>query len=104
MRRQKRREVTIETKCGVCHEARAEFRCPQCHKPVCDACAFKTEHGAFCSRQCEAAYRDFVQTKRPEPPRPRRSLLKPVIVAVLMIIIVIAAMKAGWLSYLFGIP
>jgi hypothetical protein len=102
MRRQKRREVAIEKKCGVCHEQPAAFRCPQCHKPVCDSCAFKTEFGAFCGRQCEAAYREFVQTRRPEPPKPRRSLLKPVVVGLLVIIILLAAKKAGWLSYLFG--
>jgi hypothetical protein len=53
----------MESKCVVCHDKAAKFRCIQCHKPVCDDCAFKTEHGVFCGRECNASYREFKQAQ-----------------------------------------
>jgi len=49
----------MESKCVVCHERPARHRCIQCHKPVCDECAFKTENGVFCGRECSGQYREF---------------------------------------------
>lgn len=86
----------MDQKCVVCHDNAASFRCIQCHKPVCDECSFKTEHGAFCSRGCAATYRDYMKSKAEEE-GPRR----PGVVKVLLGIILLAALAAAvlWKFY-----
>lgn len=68
----------MDRQCVVCHNREAVFRCIQCHKPTCDECAFKTEHGAFCSRACASSYRDFMRAQPYVPPR-SGGLLRPLI-------------------------
>lgn len=75
------------SKCVVCHERPAAHRCIQCHKPTCDECAFKTEHGVFCGRECAAQYRDF---RRAEGPRVRKS--SPVVKLIILVLAVLAAL------------
>ena len=81
----------MERLCVICHRNAGMFRCIQCHKNVCDECAFKTEHGAFCGRECAATYRDF-QRAQARASRPRSSALKQLL--VLVIILALAAVVA----------
>jgi hypothetical protein len=68
----------MDRQCVVCHQKVATFRCIQCHKPTCSDCAFKTENGAFCSRECATNYREFARAQA-RAPRARGGLLKPLI-------------------------
>jgi hypothetical protein len=88
----------MDTKCVVCHDKPMRFRCIQCHKPVCDDCSFKTEHGAFCSRECAAAYRDY-KLAQAESSGKGSGALKAVLGLVLLAAIAAAiAWKMGWLG------
>ncbi|MFP4176867.1 MAG: hypothetical protein ACOCR1_05050 [Planctomycetota bacterium] len=49
----------VEAQCVVCHNNKADFRCIECHKPVCDECAFKDTNGVFCTRDCAAKYDSY---------------------------------------------
>ncbi len=91
----------MASNCVVCHDRAMAVRCIQCHKPVCDECAFKIEHGAFCSRECAASYRDYVRAQA-EKRGPRRSIVKPLI--GLLLLIVIAAVVAWQLGLLERLP
>jgi len=86
----------MASNCVVCHERPAAFRCIQCHKPVCDECAFKTEHGAFCSRECAASYREYKQAQA-QKSGGKGSVLKPLIGLIL-----IAAIAAA-IAWHFGL-
>jgi len=88
----------MESICVVCHDRPAAFRCIQCHKPVCDDCAFKDDNGAFCSRECAANYRSFKRAQAASAPRRRGSLLK--VLLVLLILAAIAAAVAWRLGFL----
>ena len=91
----------MEHKCVVCHDNVATFRCVQCHKPVCDECAFKTENGAFCSRECAANYREFRRAEAKAPRARSGGLLKPLIGLIIIALIVLAIaykMKPEWFS------
>lgn len=92
----------MERKCVVCHDRPLRFRCLQCHKPVCDECSFKTEHGAFCSRECANAYRDFKRSQAPEARRPSRRVLK--LVALLIALAAVALAAAYFLGRLPWLP
>ncbi len=95
----------MERKCVVCHDRPLSFRCIQCHKPVCDDCAFKIEHGAFCSRECAVMYRDFKQSQRRPARRRSRALLKALVVLVIIAAIaVVAARKLGLIGRIPGLP
>ena len=85
--------------CNVCHERGAEFRCIGCHKPVCDACAFKDANGAFCSRACAAKYRDFRESEA------RVESKGGGLGKVILILIVLAAIAAAiaWMGLLEGL-
>ena len=91
----------MDRQCVVCHTKEAVFRCIQCHKPTCDECAFKTEHGAFCSRQCANSYRDFM---RAQPSIPRRSggalrALILVLIAAAIAVLVLHKYRPGLLPF-----
>lgn len=92
----------MERMCVVCHDQVAAFRCKQCHKPMCDECAFKDENGAFCSRECAANYRSFKQAKARTPARKAGSLLRTVIILILLAAVAAAALiyaaNRGWLG------
>ena len=93
----------MEKQCVVCHLRPSLFRCIQCHKPVCDECAFKTEHGAFCGRNCATAYRDFKKSQAAEAPRKSGRLLKTLIAFVVAVALAAAvAYKMGLLPGLSG--
>jgi len=94
----------MERKCGVCHDRPVRFRCIQCHKPVCDECAFKTEHGAFCGRDCAAAYRDFKRTQGSEAPRGRSRgmFITLIVLVILAAAVLVVAYKMGWVPGLPG--
>ncbi|MFO8008924.1 MAG: B-box zinc finger protein [Candidatus Brocadiia bacterium] len=83
----------MESKCVVCHDRPAQFRCVQCHKPVCDECAFKNENGVFCSRSCAAAYRDYQQAGS-------GSARSGGMMKTLIILIIVAAVAAAVAHYL----
>lgn len=95
----------MERSCGVCHDRPFRFRCIQCHRPVCDDCAFKTTHGAFCSRDCATKYGEFKRSQVGQAPRASRSALK---VLVLLAILAAAALGAayalGWMPRLGAGP
>ena len=90
----------MEHTCVVCHNQPAAFRCKQCHKPMCDECAFKDDNGAFCSRECAANYRSFKQAPPLEPRGKAGSLLKTVVILVLLAAVAVAVFaygaKKGW--------
>jgi hypothetical protein len=93
----------MEKQCVVCHLRPSLFRCIQCHKPVCDECAFKTEHGAFCGRNCATAYRDFKKAQAAEAPRKSGSAWKALIAfAVAVAVLAYIAYKMGLLPGLTG--
>jgi hypothetical protein len=79
--------------CVVCHEKEAAHRCIQCHKPVCEECAFKDDQGAFCGRDCSAAYRSY---KRADQRAAQAS--QPHTVRIVLLVLVIAAV-IGLLLY-----
>ena len=84
----------MEHQCGICHDRAAMFRCIQCHKPVCDDCAFKTEHGAFCSRECAGQYREFKRAQGPQKRRSSLAFLKPLLgLAIVAALVAAAAYK-----------
>ena len=90
----------MEHTCVVCHDQPAAFRCKQCHKPVCDECAFKDENGAFCRRECAANYRSFKQAQARTRPAKAGSLLKTIVILVLLAAVAVAVFaygaKKGW--------
>ena len=89
----------MATYCIKCHDNLFRYRCRQCRKPVCEECAFQTEHGTFCSHRCAARFRDFTSKQvadrgRGEGP----SLVRTVLVLILVGLIVLAvAWWNGWL-------
>ncbi len=89
----------MEGKCVVCHDRPMKFRCIQCHKPVCDDCAFKTEHGAFCSRECSAAYRNYRQASGSAPSRRGAGGALKLLIGIIILAAIAAAVawKMGWL-------
>ena len=90
----------MEKMCVVCHNREMAFRCIQCHKPVCDECAFKDDNGGFCSRECAAKYRAYREAStRLEVARPKGSLAKSLIILLILVgVILFAAWKLGLLS------
>ena len=90
----------MEHMCVVCHDEPAAFRCKQCHKPVCDECAFKDENGAFCRRECAANYRSFKQHKALTRPAKAGSLLKTIVILIVLAAAAVAVFaygaKKGW--------
>ena len=92
----------MERTCIVCHDRPACFRCIQCHKPVCGDCAFKTEYGAFCSRECAGVYREFRRAGIAGRPGRRVGVVRPLIGLILLAIIAAAiAWKMGWVQVPF---
>jgi len=88
----------VERICVVCHDSPAAFHCIQCHRPVCDACAFKDENGAFCARECAAKYRSFRQAQARTSRRKRSGgLLTAIIVLVALAAAAVGAWKLGLL-------
>ncbi|MBS3762139.1 MAG: hypothetical protein KGZ25_02425 [Planctomycetes bacterium] len=82
-----------EEKCAVCHQRPAKHRCIQCHKPVCDECAFKNAYGVFCSRDCAATHQEFRENQAAEKARKQgliKTLIKLIIIVVLLGIIAVA--------------
>ena len=80
--------------CVVCHTREMTFRCIQCHKPVCDECAFKDANGAFCCRECSASYKAYKDySPGVEKARPRGS---PIVTVLLVVILLAAAAFAAW--------
>ncbi len=99
-REERKKQSERTTECAVCHDQVMEFRCKQCHKPVCDECAFKIEHGAFCSRECAHTYRDFKGDQKPEPPKRRPTGLVVAVLLVVLAALAILARKAGLFPWL----
>ena len=83
----------MEQMCVVCHDNPSAFLCIQCHKPVCDDCAFKDENGAFCSRDCAANYRSFRQAEARTATCCRIGGLTKLIIVLLVLA---AAAVAAW--------
>ena len=80
--------------CVVCHTREMTFRCIQCHKPVCDECAFKDANGAFCCRECSASYKAYKEyPPAVEKARPRGN---PIAAVLLVVILLAAAAYAAW--------
>lgn len=79
--------------CVICNKNPVQNRCMQCHKAICNACAFKTENGAFCSRKCAATYKDFKEQRTAPARRPRSSLGHKFVVLVCLLI---AAAVVAW--------
>ena len=88
----------MDSTCVVCHDRVAQFRCLQCHKPVCDECAFKTDMGAFCGRNCAAQYRDYRKDGGAVTKEKKGSLIKTLILLIILAAGVFAvAYWRGWL-------
>ena len=96
-RSERKKQSDRTTECGICHEQAMEFRCKQCHKPVCDECAFKIEHGAFCCRECANTYRDFKRDQEDEEEKPRRQrpLLMTAVVLLALAVLAVLARRMG---------
>jgi len=93
----------MEKQCVVCHLRPSMFRCIQCHKPVCDECAFKTENGVFCGRNCATAYRDFRRAQAADARKAPGGLLKKLALLILLAAAAaVAAYVMGWLPGLAG--
>jgi len=90
----------VEKKCVVCHVKPAVHRCLQCHKPTCNDCTFKSEAGAFCSRECAASYREYKQNQGTV--KRRGGGKKLVIAIVVLAAAVYAAYRYGLLEKLLG--
>lgn len=88
----------MESKCVVCHERPARHRCLQCHKPTCDTCAFKTENGVFCGRECSARYREYKQNARASKKSSGGLVRKLVIAVVVLAVAYFAAKHFGLLE------
>jgi len=89
-------------KCVVCHDRPMKFRCMQCHKTVCEQCAFRIEEGAFCSRECSDAYSD---RRHAEPAGASRrggglrSVVKLLIGLIVLAVLAAALARAvGWID------
>lgn len=91
----------MDRQCVVCHQKVATFRCIQCHKPTCSDCAFKTEHGAFCSRECATNYREFMRAQARAPKRSGglAKFLIGLIIIALIVLAVVWARKQGMLPF-----
>jgi hypothetical protein len=91
-----------EKTCVVCHQNEAAHRCIQCHKPVCDDCAFKDAYGVFCSRECSANNQAYRQEQAREAGKSGAfgGLVKAVLVILLLAVIAGAGYlygaKKGW--------
>lgn len=89
----------MATYCSICHDRLFRFRCRQCRKPVCEECAFSTQHGRFCSRRCAARFRDFKSHKvEDEAAAGGPSLLRALLVLIVLgaVVLVVGAWQ-GWL-------
>jgi hypothetical protein len=89
--------------CVVCHDRPADHRCRQCHKLVCDECAFKDDNGVFCCRDCAAAFRSYKQAAervRPAGTGAAQKLVNLTVTLVLLAVIAAAVYvygaKKGW--------
>ena len=87
----------MDRNCVVCHDKQASFRCIQCHKPVCNDCAIKTDDGAFCSRKCANDYREFRRAYAKEEKK-KGGLLKLIVVLIILAALVYGAHHFGLLS------
>ncbi len=94
----------MASECVVCHKNEATTRCRQCHKWVCDSCAFKDDNGAFCSRGCSTKYRDFQKSQASDAEQTGKGLMSWMIrkiVVVLLLVLLAAALyvygaQKGW--------
>jgi len=91
----------MEAMCVVCHDQPAAFRCVQCHKPVCDECAFKDDNGAFCSRECAANYRSFKRAETASARRRSGGLLKTLII---LLVLAAVALVVAWRQGVLKLP
>ena len=87
----------MEKTCVVCHVEPAVFRCIQCHKPVCDSCAFKSENGAFCSRQCANTYRAYKTAPEPVRAKGAGGIFKLIGAIVVLAVLAWLAWKMDWI-------
>jgi uncharacterized membrane protein len=89
----------MASECVVCHKNDASLRCRQCHKWVCDSCAFKDDNGAFCGRECANKYRDFQKSQTSGTEKAGKSMISSLIkkVFVLLLLLLLAAAL-----YVFG--
>ena len=88
----------VESYCSYCRNRQAEFLCRQCHKPLCDECAFKTDLGVFCNRECANQFRDFHRSAARS-----KSGSGPGLVRILIYVILLAAVGlavAWWRGWL----
>jgi hypothetical protein len=92
--------MAVEKKCVVCHVKPAAHRCLQCHKPTCNDCTFKSEAGAFCSRECSASYREYKANQKTSKGRGGRKKL--IVIIVIVAAAAYAAFKFGLLDSVLG--
>lgn len=88
-------------KCVQCHDREATLRCRQCGKNVCDTCAQKEANGAFCSRECSAKFREYLDKTEnaPKPAKGGAGLITKLVGAVIVIILIIVVLvKTGVIS------
>jgi predicted amidophosphoribosyltransferase len=89
----------MATYCANCHDNLFKYRCKQCRKPVCEDCAFKTEHGTFCSHRCAARYRDFMSKETADKGKAEGSSVIGKLFMLLLagLAVVAVAWWKGWL-------
>jgi len=89
---------------GYCinHPSRpADFRCAQCHKPLCRDCVIEDGGDTFCSRKCLSRYRTFHRGYEEQAGKtPLSTVLVRVGVVVLVLLVVVLLLSAaggiGW--------
>ena len=93
----------MERQCVICHDRQADHQCRQCHKKVCDVCAFKDDAGVFCSRDCAATFRSFMQDKTGAPAKGGgfvKRLVRLIVILVLLALVAgavyVVGAKKGW--------
>jgi len=94
----------MERQCVICHDRPADHQCRQCHKLVCDECAFKDDNGVFCCRDCAATFKSFKEdgagAKAARKGGPVKSLVKLIVILVVLAIVAgavyVLGAKQGW--------
>ena len=89
--------------CQLCNDRQATLKCKQCGKEICNPCAHKGAHGAFCGLNCAQAFSEHVgQQEAAAAGAPVKKggglFVKIIVLIVIAAAVIVVLMKLGILK------